>query len=245
MGRETTSIKDLKGWNGPRDDGKQFRQPQTGVHCYCASSGLVRLSAFCPDLKMVSYLSIQVLHRQEDHHCRAETIPRPLPRAWTTTPTGETSLLSLSKVVGPISIPLIFLTHTIQTLLLSHFGVCEPLVRSPVPFINQTLVRGINVFWTNAELLLQWRALAGNSAWREWSITGVERRGQSTDRKSPWTEQPEDGDSVLFVSLAPEPRRCSALTNRLLNWTDSCKKWKEQSRAQGWKETRKIRVWGY
>ena len=44
--------------------------------------------------------------------------------------------------------------------------------------------------------------LAGNSAWRVRSITRAEGRGQSIDHMSYWTEQLEDEDSVLFVSLA-------------------------------------------
>lgn len=124
-GRETTPIKDLKGWKRQRDDGKQFRQPQAGVHCYYASSGLVCLSAFCTDLKMVGYLSIPVLHWQEDHHSRAETVHRPFPRAWTTMPAGETtSLLSVSKRVGPINIPLIiFNTQNLSPSLITFWGM--------------------------------------------------------------------------------------------------------------------------
>lgn len=57
-----TSIEVLMGRNAPRDDGKQFHQPPNGVNCYYVQPGLVCLSAFCTDFKMISYFSILVLY---------------------------------------------------------------------------------------------------------------------------------------------------------------------------------------
>lgn len=103
-----TSIKVLKGRDGPRDDRKQFYQPQAGVNCYYAQSGLVSLSASVLILKWLVILAFP---------CCTGTKTRMQELKWSTAISQSldpraTSLQSVQEVVGPISISLAFLTQT-------------------------------------------------------------------------------------------------------------------------------------